>query len=63
MLSTSNCNVKILTEITIRYPMSCSWNNYRELLNRHGTIHLQLCFLNWKLQRLISKIVVIRLFT
>ena len=40
-LSTSNCIVKIITEIAICNPMSCSRDNYRELLDGPGTLHLE----------------------
>ena len=36
-LSTSNCIVKIITEIAICNPMPCSGDNYRELLD--GKVH------------------------
>ena len=47
-LSTSNCIVKIITEIALCNPMSCSGNNYRELLDGKGTFNLEPCFLSWK---------------
>ena len=47
-LSTSNCIVKIITEIAICNPMSCSRDNYRELLNGQGTLNLEPCPLSWK---------------
>ena len=47
-LSTSNCIVKIITEIAICNPMSCSGDNYRELLDRQGTLNLEPCLLSWK---------------
>ena len=47
-LSTSNFVVNIITEITICNPMSCSWDNYRELLNGQGPINLEPCLLSWK---------------
>ena len=45
-LSTSNCIVKIITEIAICNPMSCSGDNYRELLE--GTLNLEPRLLSWK---------------
>ena len=36
-LITSNCIVKIITEIAICNPMSCSGDTYRELLDGQGT--------------------------
>ena len=47
-LSTSNCIVKIITEIAICNPMSCSGDNYRELLDGQGTLNLEPCLLSWK---------------
>ena len=47
-LSTSNCIVKILTEIAICNPMSCSEDNYRELLDGQGTLNLEPYLLSWK---------------
>ena len=47
-LSPSNCIVKIITEIAMRYPMSCSGDNYRELLDVQGTLNVEPCFLSWK---------------
>ena len=47
-LSTSNCIVKIITEIAICNPMSCLGDNYRELLDRQGTLNLEPCLLSWK---------------
>ena len=47
-LSTSNCIVKIITEIAICNPMSCSWDKYRELLDGKGTLNLEPCLLSWK---------------
>ena len=47
-LSTSNCIVKIITEIAICNPMSCSGDNYRELLDGQGTLILEPCLLSWK---------------
>ena len=38
-LSTSNCIVKIITEIAICNLMSCSRDNYRELLDGQGTLN------------------------
>ena len=46
-LSTSNCIVKIITEIAICNPMSCSGDNYRELLDGQGTLNLEACLLSW----------------
>ena len=46
-LSTSNCIVKIITEIAICNPMSCSGDNYRELLDGQGTLNLEPCLLSW----------------
>ena len=46
-LSTSNCIVKIITEIAICNPMSCSGDNYRELLDGQGT-NSEPCLLSWK---------------
>ena len=43
MLSISNCIVKIITEIAICNPMSCSGDNYRELLDGQGTLNLEPC--------------------
>ena len=34
---TSNCIVKSITDMSIRNPMPCSGNNYRELLDGQGT--------------------------
>ena len=45
-LSTSNCIVKIITEIAICNPMSCSGDNYRELLDGQGTLNLEPCLLS-----------------
>ena len=47
-LSTYNCIVKIITEIAICNPMSCSGDNYRELLDGQGTLNLEPCLLSWK---------------
>ena len=47
-LSTSNCIVKIITEIAIRNPMSCSGNKHREFLDAQGTLNLEPCPLSWK---------------
>ena len=47
-LSTSNCIVKIIIEIAICNPMSCSEDNYRELLDGEGTLNLEPCLLSWK---------------
>ena len=47
-LSTSNCIVKIITEIAICNPMSCSGDNYRELLDGQGTLNLEPSLLSWK---------------
>ena len=44
-LSTSNCIVKIITEIAICNPLSCSGDNYRELLDGQGTLNLEPCLL------------------
>ena len=46
--STSNCIVKIITEIAICNLMSCSGDNYRELLDGHGTLNLEPCLWSWK---------------
>ena len=46
-LSTSNCIVKIITDISICNPMSCSGDNYRELLDGKGTLNLEPCLLRW----------------
>ena len=43
-----NCIVKIITVIAICNPMSCSGDNYRELLDGQGTLNLEPCFLSWK---------------
>ena len=45
-LSTSNCIVKIITEIAICNLMSCSGDNYRELLDGQGTLNLEPCLLS-----------------
>ena len=47
-LSTSNCIVKIITKITTCNPMSCSGDNYREILDGQGTLNLEPCLLSWK---------------
>ena len=47
-LSTSNCIVKIITEIDICNPMSCSGDKYRELLDGQGTLNVEPCLLSWK---------------
>ena len=47
-LSTSNCIGKIITEIAICNPMSCSGDNYRELLDGQGTLNLEPRLLSWK---------------
>ena len=47
-LSTSNCIVKMITDISICNPMSCSWDNYRELLDGKGALNLEPFFLSWK---------------
>ena len=39
--------MKIITEIAICNPMSCSGDNYRELLNGQGTLNLEPCLLSW----------------
>ena len=38
----------IITEIAICNPMSCSRDNYRELIDWPGTLNLEPCLLNWK---------------
>ena len=40
--------MKIITEIAICDPMSCSVDNYRELLDGQGTLNLEPCLLSWK---------------
>ena len=40
-LGTSNCIVKIITEIAIRSQLSCSEDNYRELLDSQATFNLK----------------------
>ena len=40
--------MKIITEITISNLMSCSGDNYRELLDGQGTLNLEPCLLSWK---------------
>ena len=40
--------MKIITEIAICNPMSCSGDNYRELLDGQGTLNLEPGLLNWK---------------
>ena len=40
--------MKIITEIAICNPMSCSGDNYRELLDGQGTLNLEQCLLSWK---------------
>ena len=47
-LSTSNYIVKIITEFAICNLMSCSGDNYRELLDGQGTLNLEPCLLSWK---------------
>ena len=48
-MNTSNCIVKISSELSILCnPMSCSWDNYRELLDGKGTLNLKPCLLTWK---------------
>ena len=47
-LSTSNCIVKIITEIATRNPMSCSGDNFRDLLDSQCTLNLEHFILNWK---------------
>ena len=47
LISTSNCIVNIITEIALCNPMSCSGDNYRELLDGQGTLNLQPCLLYW----------------
>ena len=47
-LRTTNCIVKIITEIAICNPMSCSGDTYRELLDGQGTLNLEPCLLSWK---------------
>ena len=42
--STYNCIVKIITETAICNPMSCSGDNYRELLDGQCTLNLEPCF-------------------
>ena len=42
------CIVKIITEIAICNPMSCSGDNYRELLDGQGTLNLEPYLLSWK---------------
>ena len=39
IIITCNCIVKIQTEIAICNPMSCSGDNYRELLDGKGTLN------------------------
>ena len=46
--STSNCIVKIINEIDICNPMSCSGDTYRELLDGQGILILEPCLLSWK---------------
>ena len=40
--------MKIITEIVICNPMSCSGDTYRELLDGQGTLHFEPCLLSWK---------------
>ena len=40
--------MKIITEIAICNPMTCSGDNYRELLDGQGTLNLEPCLLSWK---------------
>ena len=40
--------MNIITEIAICNPMSCSGDNYRELLDEQGTLNLEPCRLIWK---------------
>ena len=47
-LSTSNCIVKIITEIAICNPVSCSGDNFRKLLDGQVTINLEPYLLSWK---------------
>ena len=47
-LGTSNCIVKIITEIAICKLVSCSGDNYRELLDGQGTLNLEPCLVRWK---------------
>ena len=47
-LITSNCIVKIITEISICNPMSWSGDNYRKLLDGQGTLNLEPLLLSWK---------------
>ena len=48
MFKYSNCIMKIITEIAICNPMSCSGDNYRELLDGQGAFNLEPCLLSWK---------------
>ena len=47
-IKTSNCIVKITTEIALCNPMSYSGDNYRELLDGQDTLNLEPCLLSWK---------------
>ena len=46
-MSTSNCIMKIITEIAILNPMCCSRNNYTELLDGQGTLNFEPCIWSW----------------
>ena len=54
-LSTTNGIVKIITEIAICNPMSCSGDNYRKLLDSQGALNLEPCLLSWKYNLTIKK--------
>ena len=40
--------MKIITEVAICNPLSCSGDNYRELLDGQCTLNLEPCLLSWK---------------
>ena len=42
------CSLLMLVEDAICNPMSCSEDNYRELLDGQGTLNLEPCVLSWK---------------
>ena len=47
-LTSASKSSVLITEIVICNPMSCAWNNYRELLDGQGILNFEPCLLSWK---------------
>ena len=53
--------MKIITKIDICNPMSCSGDNYREILDERGILNFEPCLLSWKYNFANSNMIFIRL--